>query len=73
MLAKSWLLDQIKLHCNDGNGYPFCVYGDKAYLLCAYFQKPLQGTRLNDQQKEFNTAMSLVRASVQWLFGDIVN
>ena len=30
MLAKSQLVDYIKLHCTDGNGYPFCVYWDTA-------------------------------------------
>ena len=60
MLAESRLLDQMQLHCNDANEHPFCVYGNAAYPLRAHLQKPFHGTRLNDQQKEFNTAMSSV-------------
>ena len=63
----------MQLHCNDANGYPFCGYGNAAYPLRAHLQKPFQGARLNDQQKEFNTAMSSVRTSVEWLFGDVIN
>ena len=73
MLAESWLLDQMQLHCNDANGHPFYVYGDVAYPLGAHLQKPFQGARLNDQQKEFNSAMSSVRTSVEWLFVDVIN
>ena len=73
MLAEFRLLDQMQLHCNDANGYPFCVYENAAYPLRAHLQKPFQGARLNDQQKEFNTAMSSVRTSVEWLFGDVIN
>ena len=73
MLTEYWLLDQMQLHCNDANGHPFCVYGDAAYPLCAYLQKPFQGARPNDQQKEFNTAMSSVGTSVEWLRGDVIN
>ena len=73
MLAESRLLDQMQLHCNDANGHNFCVHGDAAYPLRAKLQKPSHGARLNDQQKEFNTAMSSVRISVKWLFGGVIN
>ena len=58
MLTEYWILDQMQLHCNDANGHPFCVSGDAAYPLRAHLQKPFQGARFNDQQKEFNTAMN---------------
>ena len=73
MLAEYRLLDQMLLHCNDANGHPSCVYGDAAYPLRAHLQKPFQGARLNGQQKEFDTAMSSVRTSAEWLFGDVIN
>ena len=73
MLTEYWILDQMQLHCNDANGHPFCVYGDAAYPLRAYLQKPFQDARLNDQPKEFNTAMSSVWTSVKWLLGDVIN
>ena len=60
MLAESRLLDQMQLHCNDANEHPFCVYGNAAYPLRAHLQKPFHGASLNDQQKEFNAAMSSV-------------
>ena len=60
MLAESRLLDQMQLHCNDANEHPFCVYGNAAYPLRAHLQKPFHGASLNDQQKEFNTAMSSI-------------
>jgi len=50
-----------------------CIYGDPAYPLRAHLQRPFQGARLNDMQKQFNTAMSAVRVSVEWVFNDIVN
>ena len=56
-------------HCNDANGHPFCVYGVAAYPLRVHLLKPFQGARLKDQQKEFNTAISSVKTSVEWLFG----
>ena len=73
MLAESRLLDQMQLHCNDANGHAFCKYGDAAYPLRAHLQKPFQGAGLNDQKREFNTTMSSVRTSVEWLFGDVIN
>ena len=65
MLAESWLLDQMQLHCNDDNGNPFCVYGGAVYPLRAHLLKLFQGGKLKDQQKEFNTTMSSVKTSVQ--------
>ena len=44
-----------------------------AYPLYSHLQKPFQGPRLNDEQKEFNTSMSSVRMSVEWLFCDLIN
>ena len=53
--------------------FPFYVYGDKAYHLPAYLQKPFQSASYNDQQKEFNTAMSSIRTSIESLFSDVVS
>ena len=63
----------MQMHCNDANGHSFCVYGDAAYTLRLHLQKPFQGGRLNDQQKQFDTAMSSVRTSEEWLFVDAMN
>ena len=40
--------------------------------LCVHIYKSLFIV-LNDQQKEFNTAMSSIRTYVEWLFGDVIN
>ena len=34
---------------------------------------PFRGLHLTPLQRQFNTAMSSVRASVEWVFGDIIN
>ena len=70
MLAESRLLDQMQLHCNYANGHPFYVYEDAAHPLRAKTKTFLRWQ--TDQQKEFNNAMSSVRTSVQWLFGNVI-
>ena len=34
---------------------------------------PFKGGNVTNNQKEFNKAMSKVRISVEWIFGDIIN
>jgi len=41
--------------------------------LCLQLQAPFRGAQINEQQKEWNKAMSAVQTSVEWVFGDIVN
>lgn len=55
------------------NNIPLCIYGDPAYPLSVHLQAPFRDAYLNDQMKTYNEAMSRVRVSVEWLFGDIVN
>lgn len=76
MLADSNLLPALQRHAIDTAGNPLCVYGDLGYplrpqLMCPYRQAdyPI----FTQDMKAFNTAMSEVRVSVEWLFGDIVN
>ena len=72
MLAKSRLLDQLQLHAYKPNGEPLCIYGDSAYPLRVHLQAPYQGNCLTNLQKGYNTAMSNVRVSVEWLFKEIL-
>ena len=72
MLAESRLLDQLQLHAYTPNGEPLCIYGDPAYPLRVYLQAPYQGNRLTNLQKRYNTAMSNVIVSVEWLFKEIL-
>ena len=51
-------------------GHPMCLYGDPAYPLRVHLQGPL---KYAPEMQEFNAAMSAVRISVEWLFGDIIN
>ena len=50
-----------------------CIYGDPAYHLRWYLQAPFRGAYLAQQQKAFNDSMARVRASVEWLFGNVLN
>ena len=72
MLAESRLLGQLQLHAYTPNGEPPCIYGDPAYPLRVYLQAPYQGNRLTNLQKRYNTTMSNVRVSVEWLFKEIL-
>ena len=68
MLAESRVLDQLQSHAYTPNGERLCIYGDPAYPLRVHLQTPYQGNRLTDLQKGYDTAMSNVRVSVEWLF-----
>ena len=72
MLAESRLLDQLQLHAYTPNGEPLCIYGDPAYPLRVHLQAPYQANRLTNLQKRYNTAMSNVRVSVEWLLKEIL-
>ena len=72
MLAESRLLDQLQLHAYTPNGESLCIYGDPAYPLRVHLQAPYQANRLTNLQKRYNTAMSNVRVSVEWLFKEIL-
>ena len=52
------------------NGEPLCLYGDPAYPLGVHLQCPFRDV---PHMQRFNEAMSEVRVSVEWLFGNIVN
>lgn len=55
------------------NGEPYCVYGDPAYPLNPHLQTPFRGANITPNMVQYNKAMSQVRVSVEWLFGEIVN
>ena len=73
MLAESGLLQDLQHHAISPTGNPMCLYGDPAYPLRIHLQGPFKYPILTPQMREFNAAMSAVRVSVEWLFGDIVN
>ena len=73
MLRESNMLQQLKLYAFNLNGDPLCLYGDPAYPLRVHVQDPFKNARLLPLEQEFNMAMSKVKVSVEWLFGDICN
>ena len=73
MLADSGLLNAMSNHCFSPNGTPLCIYGDPAYPLRVHLQAGFKGANITPQQSLWNTKMSSVRTSVEWVFGDIIN
>ena len=73
MLADSGLLTNLQRFAVSPTGQPMCIYGDPAYPLRVHLQAPFRQGRLTPQMQAYNDAMSEVRVSVEWLFGDIIN
>ena len=73
MLARSGLLNDLQVHSRSPDGRLLCIYGDPAYPLRPQLMAPFRGNNLNDQQNQWNSMMSTVRVSVEWVFNDIVN
>ena len=73
MLADSGLLHQLEHHASSRAGEPMALYGDPAYPLRVHLQVPYRCAGMTPQMEEYNKAMSAVRISVEWLFGDILN
>ena len=73
MLSDSRLLHNLEHFAFNPAGQPLCVYGDPAYPLRIHLQGPFKFGVLTLQMEQYNKAMSAVRSSVEWLFGDVVN
>ena len=74
MLAASGFLKDLPRFSNcPVTGVPLCVYDYPAYPIRAHLQRPYKSGVLTPDQQDFNTSMSTVRSSVEWIFGDIVN
>ena len=71
MLRESDLVELLERHCSADDG-PYVIYGDPAYPTQAHIRGPYRGAQLTAEQDSFNTAMSSVRQSVEWCFGDII-
>ena len=73
MVADSGLLCDLEQHAFSTTREPMALYGDPAYPLRVHLQVPYRGTGITPQMELYNKAISAVRMSVEWLFGDIVN
>ena len=75
MLRNSHLLDDLQQFAFSPGPvtHPMCHYGDPAYPLRRHLQVPFGNIHLTAQMEQFNKAMSPLRTSVEWLFGDKVN
>ena len=49
------------------------LYGDPAYPLRVHLQVPYRGVGITPQMELYKKAMSSVRMSVEWLFGDKIS
>ena len=72
-LADSGLLDDLEQHAFSITREPMALYGDPAYPLRVHLQVPYRGAGIKPQMELHHKAMSSVRMSIEWLFGDIVN
>lgn len=72
MLRDSTILIELERHAFSPAGHPLCIYGDPAYPLRVHLQAPFRDALLTPEMEAFNAAMSSVRVSVEWLFGDVV-
>ena len=73
MLADSGLLNDMGNFAFIPAGQPMCVYGDLAYPLQIHLQAPYRQGCLTKQMEDYTKAMSEVRVSVEWLFGDTIH
>lgn len=73
MLAVSNLYDELENFAFSPTGAEMCLYGDPAYPLRVHLQAPFRIAMLTRDMQIFNDSMSAVRASVEWLFADIIN
>jgi len=73
MLTDSNLLADLKQNAISAAGQPLCIYRDPAYPLRLNLQGPFRNAVLTPQMLAYNAAMSSVRSSMEWLFGDIIN
>ena len=73
MLSESNLYNQLVQYAVNINGDPLCIYGDPAYPHRPQLQGSFKGARLTQNEKDWNSAFSCVRVSVEWIFKDIIN
>ena len=66
------MLGSLDQYAYTTTGHPVCLYGDPAYPLSIHLQAPFRGNGITLDMEAFNSSMSTVRVSVEWIFGDVV-
>ena len=72
MLRESGIIELLEAHSNRLDGTPLFIYGDPAHPLRPHLQAPFKKNNLTAEQQAYNKAMSKVRVSVEWVFGEIL-
>ena len=70
ILQESGLLQNLRRVAHH-DGQPLCLYGDPAYPLNVHLQAPFPTRGITHEMEAYNKAMSAVRVSVEWMFGNI--
>lgn len=73
MLAVSRLYENLENFAFCPAAREMCLYGDPAYPLRIHLQAPFRVGILTPEMHMFNESMSAVRASVEWIFADVIN
>jgi len=72
LLQQSGLLPRLQIKFRRNGAPPFCLYGDPAYGIQEELLAPYKNHNKTPDQEAFNKAMSVVRQSVEWEFGRLV-
>ena len=72
MLLESSLLNDLRRFAWYNN-QPLCIDGEPAYQLSVHLLVPYRQAQNNQDMINYNKAMSEVRVTVEWLFGNIKN
>ena len=73
LLHESGLLDELEAISRRHDNKVLCLYGDPAYPLRENLQVLFSTVNITREQEAFNAAMSKVRISVEWAFGELVS
>ena len=71
ILAMSGLLQTLQRYSHGPNGEVLWIFKDPAYLLRRNLLAPYNGAQLTQEQTDFNSSMSKVRVTVEWMFGEV--
>ena len=72
ILGMSGLLQTLQRYSHCSNGEVLLIFGDPAYPLRRNLLPPYNGTQLTQEQVDFNSSMSKVRVTIEWMFGEII-